>query len=505
MAPSKTGYARGTQVSTSLTNRETFGGNSKAGLGRHIGMNQWTYGAIVNGSSGHPAPSASGPFYLAVNGRPYPISTTNQLSRVGVKATHGMFGPSADGVNTKQRETDQEFVDKNITGKTGGFPIQTVIDCNQFCGGSLREYLIWWRGKYPNGDLVIFGDSTLDNGNYQILFGDQDGTQYGMPKSVYTNGRYNNGFSKIDIIASWLDKSLPVASEKGGLNYAVGGATVSDRVIAPFNIPKLSVQIDQHLSKPNPISPNDLYFIKMGDNDINGFITTQFIGFAVQTRLATGSEPTADQYITFIEQNAPSFLDSIATEVVNQINRLINAGVKPQNIIALDIGIKTADLSTFLMSKGLLQYNLVLNPVDVQKVTRFSPITAIGGDPNGQANYDKLIAIAERILDNYDLKSKLPSGVQFLPVVDRNTFNSYGDKTTDWWNPGTGEQIVSSVIDGVLPPKNYTDAPIRYNNNTNGLYYDYGHVKSFAYQREILDIIGESPFNPVFNKTKYYP
>ena len=102
MAPPKTpGYARGTQVSTSLTNRETFGGNSKAGLGRHIGMNQWTFGAIVNGSSGHGAPSVSGPFYLAVNGTPYPVSTTNQLSRVGTKATHGMFGPSADGVNTK--------------------------------------------------------------------------------------------------------------------------------------------------------------------------------------------------------------------------------------------------------------------------------------------------------------------------------------------------------------------------------------------------------------------
>ena len=504
MAPPKSpGYARGTQVSTSLTNRETFGGNSKAGLGRHIGMGQFVYAAIVNGASGHAAPSVSGPYYLMVNKKNYPISTTNQLSRVGAKATHGMFGPSADGVNVKQREEAEEFIAKNISGKTSGFPMQKIYECNQFCGGSLREYLIWWRGKYPNGDLVIFGDSTFDNGNYQILFGDQDGTQFGMPKSVYTNGRYNNGFSKIDIIASWLDKSLPVASEKGGLNYAVGGATVFDRVLPLFNIPKLSVQIDQHLSKPNPISPNDLYFIKMGDNDINGFVTTQFIGFAVQTRLVTGLEPTADQYIAFIEQNGPSFLDSIAIEVVKQIYRLINAGVKPQNIIALELAVKSANLSSFLLSKGLLQYNFVLNPNSLQKVTRFSPITAIGGDPNGQANYDKLIPIITRIIEGYDLKSQLPSGVQFLQNVDRNTFNSYGDQTSDWWNPGTGSQIVSSVYDGVLPPKDFTDAPIRYDNNTNGLYYDLVHPKSFVYQRELLDIIGESPFNPVFNKTKY--
>ena len=50
--PSSVGYARGTQVTTQITARETFGGPAKAGLGRHIGMGQFTYGAIINGNSG---------------------------------------------------------------------------------------------------------------------------------------------------------------------------------------------------------------------------------------------------------------------------------------------------------------------------------------------------------------------------------------------------------------------------------------------------------------------
>ena len=121
---SRTGYARGTNVSTSLTNRETFGGNSKAGLGRHIGMGQFVYAAIVNGAAGHPAPSASGPYYFAVNkGKPYPISTTNQLSRVGGRSVYGMFGPSADGVNLALREKESQWVLANISrpGSRGPF------------------------------------------------------------------------------------------------------------------------------------------------------------------------------------------------------------------------------------------------------------------------------------------------------------------------------------------------------------------------------------------------
>lgn len=120
-----TGYARGTNVSTSVTNRETFGGNSKAGLGRHIGMGQFVRAAIVDGAAGHPAPTVSGPFYFKAYNRGYPISMTNQLSRVGGRSVYGMFGPSADGVNEELRKKEQTWVLRNISrpGKTSGFGI----------------------------------------------------------------------------------------------------------------------------------------------------------------------------------------------------------------------------------------------------------------------------------------------------------------------------------------------------------------------------------------------
>ncbi len=105
--PSARGYAVPTMVSTAMQNREQAGGPAKAGLGRHIGMGQFTYAAIVGGAAGHPAPAFAGPNYPAAfaHGRVsslYPISTTNQLSGVGMPRW-GMTRAPADGVNAVER------------------------------------------------------------------------------------------------------------------------------------------------------------------------------------------------------------------------------------------------------------------------------------------------------------------------------------------------------------------------------------------------------------------
>ena len=116
--PSSRGYATPTYATTPLTARETFGGNSKAGLGRHIGMGPFTYSAIVNGSGGHQASFLAGNSFPAAfkAGRlldiKYPISDTNQLARIGTGTTGGMTRTPADGVNLKQREEMQTRVDK---------------------------------------------------------------------------------------------------------------------------------------------------------------------------------------------------------------------------------------------------------------------------------------------------------------------------------------------------------------------------------------------------------
>ena len=113
--PSARGYAVPTMVSTAMQNREQAGGPAKAGLGRHIGMGQFTYAAIVGGAAGHPAPAFAGPNYPAafragrVSSR-YPISTTNQLSNVGMGRHGSMFRTPADGVNALDRTTQTNMV-----------------------------------------------------------------------------------------------------------------------------------------------------------------------------------------------------------------------------------------------------------------------------------------------------------------------------------------------------------------------------------------------------------
>jgi hypothetical protein len=150
--PSSVGYARGTQVTTQLTARETFGGPAKAGLGRHIGMGQFTYGAIINGNSGSGiggAPTLAGPSYPQVAGKTlrddngriithgpdgsfvrqatdlfgepiynhrgdklfYPINFNNQIG--GISNPSSRYGPTrapADGVNSNTRMQNAKTV-----------------------------------------------------------------------------------------------------------------------------------------------------------------------------------------------------------------------------------------------------------------------------------------------------------------------------------------------------------------------------------------------------------
>jgi hypothetical protein len=107
--PSSVGYARGTMVSTQQNAREYFGGNSKAGIPSRVGLNQWTNGAIVNGTSGHGAPPFAGNSFVAawkaglMPSPIYPVNMTNQLGGIGRGTTGGMTRTPADGVNALER------------------------------------------------------------------------------------------------------------------------------------------------------------------------------------------------------------------------------------------------------------------------------------------------------------------------------------------------------------------------------------------------------------------
>lgn len=122
---SRIGYARGTQVSTSLTTQDTVGGNAKAGRGGFTGQGPFATNAVNNY-----APPFAGPNYkfisnksdpltgkkylrpardgngklITENGRTlyYPINFSNQLGGVG-GLDRSPNVPTADMVNYKFR------------------------------------------------------------------------------------------------------------------------------------------------------------------------------------------------------------------------------------------------------------------------------------------------------------------------------------------------------------------------------------------------------------------
>tara|TARA_Y100000591_G_scaffold129997_1_gene111408 strand:- start:818 stop:1270 length:453 start_codon:yes stop_codon:yes gene_type:complete len=116
--PSARGYAKPVYGSNKTNTREYFGGNSKAGLGSHIGMGQFVRLAIVNGAAGSKATTFAGPnfskiyaannkFNIYLNSASYPISNTNQLSG---GPGHRENRSSADGVNLENRKKMQTMV-----------------------------------------------------------------------------------------------------------------------------------------------------------------------------------------------------------------------------------------------------------------------------------------------------------------------------------------------------------------------------------------------------------
>lgn len=135
--PSARGYAVPTYSTTPITARETFGGPAKAGLGRHIGMGEWTYGAIIVGTSGHKAPPFAGPNFPkafeagALDSDEYPISITNQIG--GVSNPSSRYGPTrapADGVNREVRKGMQ----KRTNQWNPFWPARPIRDTPNTCG-----------------------------------------------------------------------------------------------------------------------------------------------------------------------------------------------------------------------------------------------------------------------------------------------------------------------------------------------------------------------------------
>lgn len=123
----------------------------------------------------------------------------------------------------------------------------------------------------PFSNLVVFGDSLSDVGNWPAVLGIPD------PPHYY-QGRHSNGPVWVDALAEELGLPPLAASGAGGLGYAFAAARTgagNDR-FSGYTIPRVGAQINAYLSTHQP-SADELFVVLAGHNDF---------GWGQQTRPA---------------------------------------------------------------------------------------------------------------------------------------------------------------------------------------------------------------------------
>ena len=104
----------------------------------------------------------------------------------------------------------------------------------------------------PFGEIVIFGDSLSDNGNY-VLFDDQP-----VPDpDLYWDGRFSNG-------PVWVEYTTDLDHFHTNLTDRAFGGAQSDGSTPPGLVEQVRAYI---LSTGSPLSPTNLYMIWIGGND----------------------------------------------------------------------------------------------------------------------------------------------------------------------------------------------------------------------------------------------
>ncbi len=111
-------------------------------------------------------------------------------------------------------------------------------------------------------DLVVFGDSLSDQGNFYLATGGAL-----PPSPLYSSGRFSNGPLWIERLASALDEPTALPSLIGGTNYAFNGARAVGA--SPYGTPDLVAQVDTYLlANGGEANPDDVFVLWAGANDI---------------------------------------------------------------------------------------------------------------------------------------------------------------------------------------------------------------------------------------------
>lgn len=112
----------------------------------------------------------------------------------------------------------------------------------------------------PYSQIVSFGDSLSDVGNYAILTGN-------VLQPPYYMGRASNGPIWLDDLAAKFGLPGPVPSLAGGTDYAYDGATAGP--LATY-VPNIQQQVQLYLQSAQKADPKAIYTVWAGGNDFLG-------------------------------------------------------------------------------------------------------------------------------------------------------------------------------------------------------------------------------------------
>lgn len=152
-----------------------------------------------------------------------------------------------------------------------------------------------------HADFNVFGDSLSEGGNFYLATGGAL-----PPAPLYFNGRFSDGPTYVDYLATALNEPTPLPSLIGGTNYAFNGARAVGA--SPYGTPDLVTQINFYLlANDGEADPDDIFVIWAGANDI-------FFG-------ATAGES--------------NFVPEAIQAIAESIRKLYQAGAR--NIVVLDL------------------------------------------------------------------------------------------------------------------------------------------------------------------------
>ena len=226
----------------------------------------------------------------------------------------------------------------------------------------------------------VFGDSLSDGGNNRIALGGAGagqvitGNSY-IPTLPYASGVYSNGPVWFNAFALGLGLTQDVPpSLAGGHNYAYGGARTTTEGSADGFPPSLKTQLNGFLASGMGVSPDAIYVIAGGGNDVRD------VGAAV----AGGAD---------FNDTVSAAATAYATQTAMMVGQLRAAGATASNIVVWNVpnvGLAPASLAGGPLVAGAASFiagafnsalSTALAPSGVTSFDLFGLITGVVADP----------------------------------------------------------------------------------------------------------------------------